>query len=129
MKRAVDRKRRGGFTRAARSATRGVLRAFREEPNLRIQALAAALALALSLWLGTGTALVALCCGLVLASELGNTALERLADALHPEPHPLVGAAKEAAAGAVLISAATAVFVGLWVLGPALLERLMGWWT
>ena len=129
MSPAVGPQRRGGFTRAARSAAQGVLRSLQEEPNLRIQALAAAFALALSVWLGTGTALVALCCGLVLASELGNTALERLADALHPEPHPLVGAAKEAAAGAVLVSAATAVLVGVWVLGPALLARLLGWWT
>lgn len=129
MRGTVDARRRGGFARAARSAARGVTRALREEPNLRIQLVAAVLALALSVWLGTGTAVVALCCGLVLASELGNTALERLADALHPEAHPLVGAAKEAAAGAVLISAATAVLVGVWVLGPALLERLRGWWA
>jgi diacylglycerol kinase (ATP) len=86
-------------------------------------------ALALSLWLGTGTAVVLLCCALVIGSELLNTALERLADALHPDPHPLVGAAKDAAAGAVLVCAVTAVLVGLVSMGPALLERLRGWLT
>lgn len=117
-------RRRSGLAGAVRSAARGIWLGLREEPNLRIQGLIAVAALALSLWLGTGTALVLLCCGLVLASELLNTALERLADAVRPEPHPLVGAAKDAAAGAVVISAVTAVLVGLVSLGPALLERL-----
>lgn len=112
------------FARALRSAARGVVLGLREEANLRVQLAAALAALALSLWLGTGTGLVLLCCGLVLAAELVNTALERLADAVAPAPHPLVGAAKDAAAGAVLISAITAVLVGLVALGPALLERL-----
>ena len=116
--------RRGGFARALRSAGRGVAIGLREEPNLRIQLAVALAALALSLWLGTGTALVLLCCALVLATELLNTALERLADAVAPRPHPLVGAAKDAAAGAVLVSAIIAVLVGLVALGPALVERL-----
>jgi diacylglycerol kinase (ATP) len=120
---------RGGLGRAAAGAARGVARSFAEEPNLRIQAVVALAALALSLWLGTGTAVVLLCCALVIGSELLNTALERLADALHPDPHPLVGAAKDAAAGAVLVCAVTAVLVGLVSMGPALLERVRGWLT
>lgn len=115
---------RGGFLHALQRAGAGVAMALREERNLRIQAVIGVLALALSLWLGVGTALVLLACGVVLASELVNTALERLADALHPSDHPLVGAAKDAAAGAVLVSAAIAVLVGLVTLGPALYERL-----
>lgn len=39
----------------------------------------------------------------VLSLEVLNTAVESLADALHPNPHPLVGRAKDCAAGAVLI--------------------------
>ena len=119
---------RAGLGRAAVGAARGVARSFSEEPNLRIQLAVALSAIALSLWLRTGTAIVAVCCALVIGSELLNTALERLADALHPDPHPLVGAAKDAAAGAVLVCAVTAVVVGLLSMGPALLERLRGWW-
>ena len=119
---------RAGLGRAAVGAARGVARSFSEEPNLRIQLAVALSAIALSLWLGTGTAIVVVCCALVIGSELLNTALERLADALHPDPHPLVGAAKDAAAGAVLVCAVTAVVVGLLSMGPALLERLRGWW-
>ena len=118
---------RAGLGRAAVGAARGIARSFAEEPNLRIQGVVAVAALALSLWLGAGTAVVAVCCALVIGSELLNTALERLADALHPEPNALVGAAKDAAAGAVLVCAVTAVLVGLLSMGPALLERLRGW--
>ncbi len=60
--------------------------------------------------------------GLVWAAEASNTALERLADAAVPDLHPLVRDAKDAAAGAVLIASATAVIIGLLVLGPPLLE-------
>ena len=129
MSRAAPRTPRSGFGRALRNASRGIDATFRDEPHFRFQVFAAVAALLLSAWLGTGTTVVLLCCALVLTSELVNTALERLADALHPQPHPLVGAAKDAAAGAVLISAAVAVLVGLISLGPALLERLRGWWT
>lgn len=115
------------FLTALRSAGRGLHEAFRSEPNLRIQGAIGVAAVALSLWLGTGTAVVLLCCGLVIGFELLNAAFERLADALHPSTHPLVGAAKDAAAGAVLVSAAAAALVGLVSMGPALLQRLAGW--
>jgi diacylglycerol kinase (ATP) len=64
--------------------------------------------------------------GLVWATEALNTALESLADALRPDPHPLVGRAKDAAAGGVLLAALAAAGVGLLVLGPHLLAWL-GW--
>jgi len=124
---AQHRAPRGGLGRAVAGAARGIARSFAEERNLRIQVAVAVAALALSVWLGTGTAIVALCCALVIGSELLNTALERLADALQPDPNALVGAAKDAAAGAVLVCAVTAVLVGLLSMGPALLERLRGW--
>ncbi len=42
--------------------------------------------------------------GLVLTSELFNTALEYLIDRLHPETHPTIKLVKDCAAGAVLVS-------------------------
>ena len=59
--------------------------------------------------------------GLVLAAEAFNTALEVLADAVHPERHPLVGRAKDIAAGAVLIAAIAAIVIGLIVFLPKLI--------
>lgn len=67
-------------------------------------------------------------CWLVLAimavwsAEALNTALEFLADFASPEFHPLVKKAKDVAAGAVLISAIGSVIIGLFVMGPYLLE-------
>jgi diacylglycerol kinase len=63
-------------------------------------------------------ALIVFAIASVLAAEAVNTAIERLADALMPERHPLVGAAKDLAAGAVLITAVGAAIVGVLVLGP-----------
>ncbi|MCB1231030.1 MAG: diacylglycerol kinase family protein [Verrucomicrobiae bacterium] len=67
---------------------------------------------------------VSLSIGLVLAAEAFNTALESLADAVHPEQHPLVGRAKDAAAGAVLLAAIAATVVGFMVFLPKVLSWL-----
>jgi diacylglycerol kinase (ATP) len=54
----------------------------------------------------------------VWTAEALNTALELLGDAAAPDPHPLVGQAKDVAAGAVLISAIGAVVIGALVFAP-----------
>ena len=54
----------------------------------------------------------------VWTAEALNTSLELLADAASPGFHPLVGKAKDVAAGAVLLSAAGAVAIGVLILGP-----------
>lgn len=54
---------------------------------------------------------------LSIGAELMNSSLERLADRLHPEQHPDIGAAKDMAAGAVLaLAIAGAVIATLAVL-------------
>ena len=50
---------------------------------------------------------------LVLGLELVNTALEHLADHLHPETHAEIRIAKDCAAAAVLVASAAAAVVGL----------------
>lgn len=62
--------------------------------------------------------LILLSCAIVWAAEAMNTALELLADALRPERHPLVGLAKDAAAGAVLIAALASALVGVLIFAP-----------
>jgi diacylglycerol kinase (ATP) len=47
----------------------------------------------------------------VLAMEFANSALEYLADAVHPGHNSLVGYAKDVAAGAVLIASLAAVII------------------
>ncbi len=63
--------------------------------------------------------------GVVLAAECLNSAIELLCDAVSPEEHPLIGRAKDAAAGAVLIASVAAAAVGVAVLLPPLLD-IMG---
>ena len=55
--------------------------------------------------------------GLVLISEAINTAIEIDIDLTSPEYHPYARDTKDVAAGAVLISAVTAVIVGVLVFG------------
>jgi undecaprenol kinase len=49
----------------------------------------------------------------VLAAELLNTAIERLADHLHPEVHPGIRVAKDCAAAGVLLAALGALAVAV----------------
>lgn len=65
-------------------------------------------------------ALLGLAIALVWISEAFNTAVEALADALHPERHPLIARAKDIAAGGVLLGAIAAAAVGFMILGPPL---------
>ena len=105
-------------------ALRGVGRALRREPNLRIEVILGALALALAWWLGAPLVPVLLAAGLVLSAELANSAIETVVDLAEPQRHDLAGAAKDMAAGGVLIASLFALLVGLAVLGPPLLVRL-----
>lgn len=106
------------FARRLRFALAGIAAAFRTESSFRIQCGAAALvgvAVAVLRPRPIWWALLALTVGAVLAAELLNTALEHLADRLHPERHPTIMVAKDCAAGAVLVLslAAVAVFVAM----------------
>ncbi|WP_308638863.1 diacylglycerol kinase family protein [Paenibacillus silvisoli] len=56
----------------------------------------------------------------VLAAELMNTAVEHVVDLVSPEKHPLAKAAKDTAAGGVLLTAIGAVIIGLFVFIPHL---------
>ena len=110
-------------------AFRGLTHALQTEPNARIHTAIAlgvlAAGWALHISAGEWVAIV-LCIGLVFAAECFNTALEALADAVAPDPHPLVARAKDAAAGAVLLAAIGAGVIGLLVLGPHALVSLRG---
>jgi len=58
-------------------------------------------------------ALVILASAGVFAAELFNTAVEHLADHLHPEIHPSIRVVKDCAAAAVLLASLGAVGVGV----------------
>ena len=104
---------------------RGIGRTFLSEPNMRIHAVCGLVVVAAGIgfrvsrmeWLA-----LVLCIGGVLAAECANTAIERLADRVTSEHDPLIGQAKDAAAGAVMLASVTAAVVGSLVFGPKLWE-------
>jgi undecaprenol kinase len=111
------------FLRRLGCALAGIRRTLRTERSFRAQlGLAGAAAGAVGqlrpglVW----TALVLLSAALVLALELVNTAPEAALDRLHPERHPAIGAAKDAAAGAVLVASMAAAAIGVLMVASAL---------
>ncbi len=56
--------------------------------------------------------------GLVLAIEGLNTAVEKVADFIHPEFHEKIGFIKDIAAGAVFFAAVTAIVIGCFIYIP-----------
>ena len=92
--------------------------------HLTIAILIFALGLALNITL-TEWAIVALTMGFVMVTEMLNTVAESAMDYATTDYNPHVKVVKDVAAGAVLVSALTAVVVGLLILGP----RLLAWLT
>ncbi len=118
----------GRTIQSFRFAIRGLLAMLADQPNAWIHAAATLAVVGLGLFLALGAlewAVLVLAIAAVWTAEALNTALEALADATHPEIHPLIARAKDVAAGAVLVSALGAIAVGLLVLGPPLLRWLL----
>lgn len=111
-------------------AGRGVRTVFRTEWNFRIHFVIAALVVIAGLFFHISSGewiAVVLSAGLVLLAELFNTALEYLADAVHPEADRGVGMAKDAAAGAVLVAAIAAACTGAIIFFPKAWTWLSEW--
>ena len=88
--------------------------------TLLVVILAAILNLTLQDW-----GLLLLAIGLVWTAEIFNTALEALVDLISPQPHPLAKIVKDTSAAAVLVSAIISVMIGLLILLPPLVERIV----
>jgi diacylglycerol kinase (ATP) len=56
--------------------------------------------------------------GLVLSVEGMNTAIEKIADFIHPDYHQKIGFIKDIAAGAVFFAAVIAIIIGLLIYYP-----------
>ncbi len=97
-------------------ALQGLAHALRAESSLRLQALAfvaAVLVLAVLRPPAVWWALVLLASAAVLSAELFNTAIEHLADVLHPQQSPGVRLVKDCAAAGVLIAVLGALGVAV----------------
>ncbi len=60
--------------------------------------------------------------GLVLSIEGLNTAVEKIADFIHPDYHQKIGFIKDIAAGAVFFAAMTAIIIGCIIYAPLILK-------
>lgn len=102
-------------------AWRGLALATRTQANLRIQLVIASGAL-VAAWLSQFSVLtlsvLAATIGLVLATELLNTAIEMVTDLLHPGDGPRAGAVKDVSAAAVLMASFCAAAVGVFFFWP-----------
>jgi len=109
-----------------RCAVAGIAAGVRSEHSLRIQLATLALAILVlcvfrpePIW----WAAIALSTATVISAELLNTAIEHLADHLHPDSHSQIQLVKDCAAGAVLVASCGAFAVGIALIVHLLLRR------
>jgi diacylglycerol kinase len=117
------------FLRSFYFAFAGLWFLLRTQRNARIELAIGALACGVGAWLHITRvewAIVVFTIALVLILEGLNTAVECAIDLASPEIHPLAKAAKDLAAGMVLLASIASVAVGLLILGPPLWRRVVG---
>lgn len=106
------------FVESMNFAVHGLVYAFSTQRNLRVHLAFAVLVVLFATALdlpNVELALLALAIGMVIACEMGNTALEAVVDLITQEYQPLAKVAKDVAAGAVLVASTGAAAVGYFV--------------
>lgn len=105
----------------------GIAYLVRTQRNFRIHLLATVAVVGVGLLIGLGAlewAIVSVTIALVIMMEALNTGIELAVTLASPERRPEAKAAKDIAAGAVLLSALLAVAVGALILGPRVLSLI-----
>jgi diacylglycerol kinase (ATP) len=120
---SAARREASGLVNSFNYAFEGIIYVVRTQRNMRIHFLVALAVLPLGVVLGVSRiemlALI-LAVAFVILMEMANTALEMTIDVATPAFDPRARAAKDIAAGMVLVSAVTALFVGYLVFAPRL---------
>lgn len=109
-------------------ALRGWGHVLKTQQNAWIHSLVASLVVVMGLWLDIAPldwAILVVTIAMVFTAEFINTAIEAIVDLASPSHHPLAKVGKDVGAGAVLVAALAAIFVGLLILGPPLWSRLI----
>ena len=110
------------------NAFAGLWAVWRTQRNARIEVSIALAVVALGLFLRVGAlewVVLTLTIGLVLTAECLNTVVEAIVDLVSPDYHHLAKVAKDASAGAVLLLSILSIIIGLLILGPPLVQRLL----
>lgn len=116
-----------GLLRSLGYAIAGIAYVVRTQRNMRIHlAIAGGVMIAGGLFRVSAVewAILALTIGVVFSAEIVNTVAELAVDLLTQEYHPMAKAAKDASAGAVLVTAVAAVGVGIAIFGPRILTMV-----
>lgn len=102
-------------------AFKGLIKAFKEEQNLRVQTLAGLIVLLLAWHFKVSHiewCLLIFTIGLVILMEIVNSAVERVTDVLKPRINGYVKEIKDIMAAAVMLAALLAVIVGIIIFWP-----------
>ncbi len=102
-------------------AFKGALLLLKTEASIKIQFTIAVIMIVAGIYYDislTEWMIQLLCMGLVMSIEGVNTAIEAIADFIHPEHHHKIGFIKDIAAGAVFIASVFAVIIGLIIYIP-----------
>ena len=106
-------------------AFNGLRIAVKEEHNMRIQLIAIIVVISAGLYFeisGMEWVTLVLVMGFVVSMEIMNSSIENVCDFISPEKHELIKKVKDLAAAAVLISALSALIVGLIIFVPKVLN-------
>ncbi|WP_109300140.1 diacylglycerol kinase [Aquimarina sp. AU474] len=110
-----------GRLRGCGYAFKGALLLLKTEPSIQVQATIAVIMTALGFYFEISSVewiLQIFAIGLIMSVEGVNTAIEAIADFIHPDFHDKIGFIKDVAAGAVFIGAVTAIIIGLIIYIP-----------
>lgn len=108
-------------------AIKGAWLLLRHEPSIQVQFVLAILVTIAGFYFditATEWILQLLAIGLVMGTEGLNTAVENIADFVHPDFHVKIGRIKDVAAGAVFFAAFIAVIIGLIIYLPYIFYTL-----
>lgn len=113
------------FLRGFQFAWNGLAYTFQSQVNFRVQVLTAVAVVGLGIWLDLDHdewLWIVFSVGIVLLTEIANTAAEKLVDLISPEFNLKAGLVKDISAGAVLVSALIALAIGALIIIPKLVH-------
>ena len=113
-----------GRMKGAKYALKGAIILLRTEASIQVQFIIASILTITGFYYeisATEWMLQIFSIGLIMSLEGLNTAVEEIADFIHPEFHNKIGLIKDLAAGAVFIAATTATIVGLIIYVPKII--------
>ena len=114
-----------GHRDSFRYAFRGILTAFKQEPNFQVHVVIAVLALVSAALLGFSSSewlLLLFVISFVLILELVNTSLESIVNLVSPQKREKAKIAKDVAAAAVLVAAFVSILVSVVLFLPKIVK-------